>query len=714
MILFLEDWAKYPTAFPDFNTKNKSFIEFAAKLKIMGITNHLFPLALINPRLQGVDPHDPAVLNDANMMTMIALECKINPWYFFREVARAPGESGEDAISLRANRGNIALFWCFFNHVLFLLMQIRQTGKSLNMDMLNVGLMNFWTKKTTIGLLTKDDGLRARNIQRLKDIMDELPPYLDRRQRGDANNTEEITINVLGNKLKAFLPQASKKLALNTGRGFTMSIFENDEGPFQANCHISIPAALAAGGAAREAAERAGAPYGTIFTTTAGVKSTPEGAFMYDLFQTAAPMTERFYDCKNIEELRDVVTKAAHGEYRVAGVYNHTMLGYSDEWLRRKISDALATGENASADFMNRWADSSGDNPIPKELLERIENSQTEPVWTEFLTEGYMIRWYISREQVQDHLVHRNFVISMDTSNASGRDDISVLFLDPEDLSVLGAATVSETNLFQFAIWVGKLLIRFIRAVLIIEYKSSGVAIVDYLLDFLPAKGIDPFKRMFNRAINEPEADSVRHDEVKLSMNRRRSDVYVKYKSCFGFNTSGTGLTSRKDLYSTTLMDGLKKAAHNVKDRQLIDQFQTLRTINNRTDHAQGKKDDMVISWLLAIWMLTNGRNLVEYGIDATKIMSRMTFQVKTSMTPQQQRDLILQQRLRDRIRQLYDEMIQETNSMILSKKEIELRQLERRLILDNEEFFSVDVFMQRVHEERKRNRKFSKLNYKG
>lgn len=713
MILYLEDWQRYPTSIPDFDTPNRSFVEYAAKLHLMNVKNHLFPLALINPRLKGIDPHSEAVLNDKSLMEAIALECKINPWYYFRECMRVPAQAGQKAIPLRANRGNIALFWSFFNHAMFLLMQIRQTGKSLNLDGLNVGLMNIWCNKSTIGLLTKDDGLRARNIQRLKDIMDELPRYLDRRMKGDANNTEEITINALQNRLKAFLPQMSPKMALNAGRGYTMEIFENDEGPFQPNCHISIPAALAAGGAARESAEAAGAPYGTVFTTTAGVKSTKEGEYIYNLFQTAAPWTERFLDCKDNADLINVVSKSAHGEFRIAGVFNHTMLGYSDEWLRKRISAALAQGENAAADFLNRWADSTGDNPIPKELLEQIENSKIEPKYIEVASEGYTIRWYVDRNYVENILPEKSIIISMDTSNASGRDDIGIVFIDPEDLAVIGSATVSETSLFLFSIWVGNLLLRLKKATLIIEYKSSGVAIVDYLCDFLPAKGQDPFKRLFNRAINEPEADPTRTDEIKKPLNRRRQDVYTKYKTTFGFNTAGTGLTSRKDLYSTTLMDGLKKAAMHIRDRVLIDQFHTLKTINNRTDHAQGKKDDMVISWLLGIWLLTNGRNLVEYGIDVTKIMSRLYTRPSENLTPQQYRQAVEQQRLRDRIRQLYDEMIKETNILIIKKCETELRQLERKLVLEKEEYFSIDVFLQRVNEERKRSNRISKLNYR-
>ena len=58
-ILFAKDWAKYPTATIHYETKNKSFIELASKYREMGIKNHAFILALVNPDLRFVDPTDP-------------------------------------------------------------------------------------------------------------------------------------------------------------------------------------------------------------------------------------------------------------------------------------------------------------------------------------------------------------------------------------------------------------------------------------------------------------------------------------------------------------------------------------------------------------------------------------------------------------------------------------------------------------------------------
>jgi hypothetical protein len=123
-----------------------------------------------------------------------------NPWYFYREIAKAPARSGSTPDPVEFNRANIALWWSFYNHATFFLTQPRQTGKSFSTDLLMTHLMGFACLNTQINLLTKDDRLRSENIIRLKDIYEELPKWLQFKDpKTDSNNTEEITINALGN-----------------------------------------------------------------------------------------------------------------------------------------------------------------------------------------------------------------------------------------------------------------------------------------------------------------------------------------------------------------------------------------------------------------------------------------------------------------------------------------------------------------------------------
>ena len=85
-------------------------------------------LALHNPRLQGVDPYDPNLTEE--QIADIIVEASFNPWYCFRELIWFPGMASSDKLMFEANRANIAMYWSYYNHVMFALTMPRQFGKS--------------------------------------------------------------------------------------------------------------------------------------------------------------------------------------------------------------------------------------------------------------------------------------------------------------------------------------------------------------------------------------------------------------------------------------------------------------------------------------------------------------------------------------------------------------------------------------------------------
>ena len=101
MILFNKDWGYYPTALPDYDSSNKSAVKLAALYKKMGIKNWQFCLALIDQGLKTVDPWDENLTLE--FKERILAECRRNPFYFFREVFRAPKKSySSSCTSLRS------------------------------------------------------------------------------------------------------------------------------------------------------------------------------------------------------------------------------------------------------------------------------------------------------------------------------------------------------------------------------------------------------------------------------------------------------------------------------------------------------------------------------------------------------------------------------------------------------------------------------------
>lgn len=708
MILFKKDWFRYPTANIDLTTTNKSFIRICSIYKAFGIENHAFPLALIDQTLVGVDPFSPDLTPE--QVTRIIIECKLNPWYYFREIARAPGMSGSGARQLEANRGNIALFWLFFNHVFTILIQIRQTGKSFSTDTLMNYLMGIGCTDTKINLLTKDDDLRRKNVTRLKEIYSELPVYLQQKTKADTNNNEEVTIKALGNYYNTHVPQASEKNAIKMGRGLTSPIFHIDEPPFQPWISKALPAALAATGAAVDIAKAAGGHYGTILTTTAGKRDDRDGKFIYDILQGAAVWTEALFDCDDAEDLEKTIRNMSRDRmFRVNVTLNHKQLGKDDKWLLQKLEDSVQTGDDANRDYFNMWTSGGLSSPLPTHVLERITYSCSDVVKTEIhKINRYTTRWYVGGDEFENRLMHKPTILSLDTSEAIGKDDIGMLWTDPETFEILGAGHYNETNLITFAEWVADLFIRFPKMVAIIERKSSGSTLLDYLIVFLKQRGIDPFKRLFNLIVQNSAVNKKAYDEIRVPMNRRDPSVYDRYKQSFGYNTSGSGAMARSVLYSELLLQSAIRSCDHIYDKKLIDQICGLEVRNGRVDHKKNDHDDMVVSWLLAHFLLARGQNLSHYGIDVTRVGigacdAEANVEEKNYVDPAMRRK---QDELKATIDEYLEKLKNAKDDILAQRIEQHIRVLSSKLIDDNVEAYNIETIIEEVKEKRRANLK--------
>lgn len=710
-VLFLDDIKKYPTAIYDTKTPNRSWVEIVKLYRSMGIKNHAFPLTLINPNLQGIDPFDPMLTEEH--ITMIAVECRLNPWYYFREVARVPATSGSNRPHIRANRGNIFLWWSFFNHVFTILIQVRQTGKSLSMDQLTVYLMQVMCQNTRINLLTKDDKLRRENVERIKNIIKALPYYLNKTTRNDSDNGEEVTVKLLDNWFKTHLPKRNKADALNSGRGMTSPIMLIDEGPFQPNIRISLPAALAAMGAAKEEAIKVGAPHGVVMTTTAGKLDDDSGAYIYEILSEAAIWDESYLDARNQEHLYEMIMANQTGDIPAFnGTFSHRQLGQTDEWLRSRIANAKAKGEDAARDFLNKWTSGTSSSPFTSEVAERIDKSKREARYIETDPNyNYKTYWYLTKEQRDAYVKTNKFVIGLDTSEAIGNDYIGLVYLDPRTLNVLGTAMLNSISVYVFIEYVADLLERYPNATLIPERKNTGTVLIDALMQILPERGIDPFKRIFNWIIQDPVTYERQREEIKQPMANRDLDIYVRYRDLMGYATSGTGKQSRDRLFSEALNIATNGFAERINDSRLINQLLKLETKNGKITHAHGKHDDLVIGWLLACWLLISGKHLQDYGLNPLEIMSKPVEQDDNvdNITKSRNAEQLY---LRNKITQLLDKLKKETDPTISKKYENELFHLDSRLILQHNESLNITDLINKAKENKKRSNYVRRNDY--
>lgn len=673
MIIFLDDWKKYPTAIYDDKTTNQSFIRLVETYYRMGIKNHLFPLALYQPALQGVDPFSPDLTQA--QITMITAEAKHNPWYFFREIAKVPAGGG-DAIRFRASRANIAMYWSFFNHISYSNIQPRQCGKSVAADELNNWLVNLAAYNVNIQLFTHSRSLRAENIVRLKKIRDTLPDYLNYFDpRKDADNTEMLTCNILKNKYLTAVAQKDKDQAHNLGRGMTVPIFQGDEIPFCPNIRISYPVIMGATRAAREIAEERGTFYGNLITTTAGDLLTDSGRFSYGLINDGMPWDEKLLDCKNIQEVKDMVKKGSKGDdesLMINGTFSALQVGKTMEWLKSAISDAKGTPEDARRDYLNEWTADTSDSPLSKQVHEALRKSISEKMHTDANKYNYLMFWYIPQHEIMSFLDNTYTILTLDTANLIGRDANGLTLMDLRNMEVMATSEVKEGSLTDYGHWIADMLIAFPKITLIIEHKSSAPGLIDTITARLISAGIDPFTRIFNRVMNEPEKYQRLYDEVSRGVGVKDPHFSIRHKDMFGFNTTGK---TRDLLYGQILFRAAKTSSHLVKDETLVNQLRQLIKKNGRIDHPVDGHDDLVISWLFGHWFATEARNLDHYGIPPGYVQSLV--RENGSVDSEEEIDKMRRHKeLIGKIDFLKQQLQNEKNSIIRSTLELKIRSL--------------------------------------
>ena len=110
--------------------------------------------------------------------------------------------------------------------------------------------------------------------------------------------------------------------------------------------------------------------------------------------------------------------------------------------------------------------------------------SEREPVFIEnFRKQGYKIRWYIPQNKITEIMNSHKFILTVDTSDASGGDDIGInLYLDKTGQTIF-SCNINITNLNVFNDWfANELIIKYPNVTAIIERRSTGVGLIDHLL----------------------------------------------------------------------------------------------------------------------------------------------------------------------------------------------------------------------------------------
>lgn len=590
------------------STSNLSFIQTARDLKSLGINNNAFFLALYNPDLADVDPFSPNLTKE--QVQAIINECIINPWYFIRECVRIPeqgGGTGPGAGSkFRLHRGNLAACWCFFRNIDLYLVIPRQCFKTHSMLACLNWAYIFGTSNSVFNFSNKSQKDSDDNLRKMKEQKDVLPIYMQHRygieidESGDfkqvkgLDNVRTMTNPVNGNRIDSKPSAATEEKADGIGRGNSAPIQFYDEVEFTKYIGTIIMAAGPAYVRAAENAKKNGAMYGRIFITTPGnIDSQPVKDSMSTREQ-AAVFTERLYDMTEDDIAAFMKANSRNGIIYIE--FNYKQIGMDEEWYQKVCAVSNWDKIKIKREVLLQRIRGTSESPFDPDDLDTINGFRKEPIDEIMVNKIFTLYVYEKLDKTVP------YIMGVDCATGVNNDNTVLMIIDPYTLHPVACMKTPLADAVETAQNIIHVVNRYIpKALVSIESNHLGSAIIAILKRSSIAANL--YYDIDKAMVPDVETRLDKHGMVMNDPNNRRF---------YGVATTAT----TRPMMMQILLRHVAERKSDFICRELIDDLNNLiQKASGKIEAAQGEHDDVVMAYLIALFVYYHGSKLSRYGI---------------------------------------------------------------------------------------------------
>lgn len=430
------------------STNNKSFLDMHYFLKRRGIKNNKFMLTLYDPDLAGIDPYDPNL--NTIQKAKVLLEVRRNYWYFLREVVRVFQDGNPNGVPFKLDRGNLAFNFCSMYNMNIFFEMPRQVGKTTVAAIRYLYIYNFATANSLISVLHKDLAGAKDNLDKIKTLRNMLPSYLQMSQTWNLINGKKnklsasvraIQNTVNNNRIITLASARNEMAAANLLRGKTITLLWADEWAF---CKFNDAAYINGMPALNTAFKNAKAnnvPYGFTITTTAGILSSPEGKFAFDMIQDATEWDEAWYDLSP-QQMMDIINSNMQSIF-VYIKYTYIQLGLGEDWFFDICRKMAWNNVAIRREVQLEWIDQPENSPFDPDDIEALRGMVRDPMRTLMLLNKYKFNIYslngtATRKNPYGSGIPLNMhnipidppIIGVDPSGGLGRDYSAISIID--------------------------------------------------------------------------------------------------------------------------------------------------------------------------------------------------------------------------------------------------------------------------------------------
>lgn len=621
--------------FYDFGTKNQSFLLTAHELKTLGIKNFYFMLEVKYPQLgvQDIDPYNPNISQED--IGKIIIECKANPWFFFREVAKVPAQGAPIPFQTNLHRSACAMVWCFDHSIDFMVDQPRQTFKTTWALLITEYAFIFELKNANIPFMHLNEQQVMRNLEMFRDYVCVLPPYLNpwlnkRKLPGlQSIKYEEHSVNI------KHLTQADSDVkAKDKLRGWTLFVGLIDEWEYIKFISDVIAGAAPAIISGRVIAEQTGCRTCMMYLSTPGDLETDEGKAAQHMIDSTHKFFEGLYDMSEADLLaflsgmnkRDdgdntVVDNSDQSKVTMLYIeFNYKQLRKTDAWLREQYLEAERTGKIAEyrrGVLLDRFR--GGDVVLFRQAdIDYIKSHIRQPDHDMFILNKFHL-------YVFDHPIFQSdlmsdtpyfdiftpYLIGVDISSGGGgrNDNTAIVVVHPYTLEVVAEMQSPYIGIIDL-MRIITLLARLIpKGIFCVETNNVGKAIVDFVQE----------SQLEHRFYHDPEANMLRNATTKQQDMSKMLEAKAKAKQYIGLYVT----PQVRDEMFNLLKVHVKDYRDLIFTPNLVRDITNLVVVKKKIQASSGEHDDTVMAYLHTLFILYYGFDLSRFGIDKSRCAFR-------------------------------------------------------------------------------------------
>lgn len=603
----------------DFGTKNDSFLLTAKELKELGLKNWYFMLEVKNPNLgvQDINPYDDKL--SPQDMTKILVECKQNPWFFFREVIKVPVR-GAGSVPLYLHRAGCAAIWCWMNSLDFELVQPRQTYKTTVITAIMAYAMLFEYRNCDIPYMHKTEKRCTDNVGILRDYITNLPKYMNPwATNKHPPGLQSLKYESHNTSIAVVSAAKSDTAASDKMRGYSLFTAFFDECEFIPFMKSVIDGANPTIVQARQTAREQGIRASMMYASTPGDLETNEGKDWQKILDNLPPFDEKYYDLTP-EEITFMKSLPKPGEADpnrdpITMLYiefNYIQLRKDINYLREQYNEAVkksTLGEYRRGVLLQRFRGGEGAF-FKQEDLDFIQKNMRDPDYDIFLMKKYHL--YVYKHQIQAPDLTSNtpyfdmntpYLIGIDCATGKDGDNTAICILNPYTLEVVGellSPVMGGLDLMRVVTILAKMIP---KALFCLESNMTGVDIIDFVQE----------SQLENRFYHDPRASELTKNVTEPQNMEFKLKQRAKAKRHFGTYVSGK---TRKMMFNT-LRETLHDYRHLIYTKFLVhDICNLVEQSNGSMAAASGEHDDMCMAYLHTLYILKYGFEIERFGIN--------------------------------------------------------------------------------------------------